>query len=636
STAGEAAGLLNAAFESGRPTIFFYPKNCLNDRSATTTPDVSKQLVPIGAARTVRTGEHITLVGWGNTVRLCRQAAAALEDAEVSAEVIDLRSIVPWDVDMVVESVRKTGRLIVAHEDNHTGGMGAEVIATVTERISTPIVARRVTRGDTYVPCNFANQLEVLPSYKRILETAVDILGGTVLWKLTEESSTGVRTVEAIGSSPSDESVTVIAWHVAPGEAVKQGQLVAELEADKAAFDFKCPLDGSVEELLCEEGDTVKVGAPLFNVKTEGEVSLKPVTREEPGEPVISGINLASSRAGGGAKATPAGDKASARSSETLIAGLVGVSTRVGSRRVSNEEISAMCPTWSPDDIVKRTGIESRQWVTGEENALSLAVEAAREVLESSSMTVDDLDLILCSTGTPLYTTPSMAALIQYELAGDRETKSGAYDVSAACSGYLYGLQIAYDYLQSKPDHRILLVTTEVLSPKLDTSDPDTAPIFGDAATASIVVGAANGGLAQAAIYRPAIGAQGESGEALKVPVTDTDRIGMDGPKVYQIAVRSMIDMLQQAAAEAGVGTDDLGLIVPHQANQRIINAVRQRMKVPSEMVYSNIRHLGNTSSSTIPLCLAELLGTREQGELIGLTAFGGGFTYAGGVLKVL
>ncbi len=642
STAGEAAGLLNAAFESERPTIFFYPKNCLNDRSAVTTNDVDRHLVPIGTARTVRSGEHITLVGWGNTVRLCRQAADALAAIDVSAEIIDLRSLVPWDVERVSESVSKTRRLVVVHEDNHTGGMGAEVIATVSERLSGPIIARRVTRGDTYVPCNFANQLEVLPSYRRLLETCVDVLGGTVAWKLPEDSASGVRTVEAIGASPSDESVTVITWHIEPGSDLAEGQLVAELEADKAAFDFKSPVAGTVVELLCEEGDTVKVGAPLFNVRTvEGDVSLKPVTREEPGEPVITGIEpggIARPEAGftgstvASAPATAPGNGAGAR----LVAGLAGVARRTGSRLVDNEEISRMCPSWSPQDIVKRTGIESRQWVAEGETALSMAVEASKEALEQQGLKVDDIDLILCATGTPLYTTPSMATLIQYELAGDRDTNTAGYDISAACSGYLYGLQIAYDYLQSKPRHRVLLVTTEALSPKLDTADPDTAPIFGDAATASVLVGSANAGSAAAQIFRPAIGAQGEPGDALKVPVSDLERIGMDGPKVYQVAVRAMIDMLRSAAQEAHVNLSDLSLVVPHQANQRIINAVRQRMRVPAEMVYSNIRTLGNTSSSTIPLCLAELIGTRASGELIGMTAFGGGFTYAGAVMRAV
>ncbi len=632
STAGEAAGLLNAAFESERPTIFFYPKNCLNDRGATTTTDVARQLVPVGTARTVRMGEHITMVGWGNTVRLCRQAAEALETVGVTTDLIDLRSIVPWDIEHVTESVRKTGRLIVVHEDNHTGGMGAEVIATVTEHLPIPIVARRVTRGDTYVPCNFANQLEVLPSYRRVLETAVDVLGGTVSWKLAEDSASGVRTIEAIGASPSDESVTVVAWHIEPGKPIAQGQLVAELEADKAAFEFKSPIDGMVETLHCDEGDTVKVGAPLFNVNTgDAEVALKPVTREEPGDPVITGIDLSRPAA----RSRPGAQAGAAEETHEVVAGLVGVATRVGSRTVTNEEISEMCPAWSPSDIFKRTGIESRQWVVDGENALTMAVDASRDVLKSHDVGIDDMDLIICATGTPLYTTPSMAALIHYELAGDRETGTAAYDISAACSGYLYGLQIAYDYLRSKPEHRVLLVTTEALSPRLDTRDPDTAPIFGDAATATLVVGAGHAAAASATVYRPSIGAQGESGEALKVPASEAEHIGMDGPKVYQVAVRAMIEMLQSAAREAGVDLSELGLIVPHQANQRIINAVRQRMRVSPEMVYSNIRTLGNTSSSTIPLCLADVLQTRTSGELVGMTAFGGGFTYAGGIIRI-
>ncbi|TVQ21854.1 MAG: beta-ketoacyl-ACP synthase 3 [Spirochaetaceae bacterium] len=634
STAGDAAGLLNAAFESGRPTIFFYPKNCLNDRSATTSRDVEKQLVPIGISRTVRAGDDITLVGWGNTIRLCKQTAAALEAAGVSAEVIDLRSLVPWDIPRVVESVTRTGRLLVAHEDNHTAGMGAEVVATVSEHISAPIVARRVTRGDTYVPCNFANQLEILPSYKRILETAVDMLGGSVSWKLPEDSASGIQTVDAIGASPSDESVTVISWHIAAGNQISEGDMVAELEADKAAFDFKSSVSGRVEALLCDEGDTVKVGAPLFQVRTaEGEVSLKPVTREEPGEPVIS---LLASPTRHAAAAHQENRTTGHREPGTLVAGIAGIATSLGSRTVSNEEIAAMCPTWTPDDIVKRTGIESRRWVSDGENALTLATAAVRGVLARQELSLDEIDLLVCSTGTPLYTTPAMATLIQNQIAGGRDTGTAAYDISAACSGYLYGLQIAYDYLQSKPDHRVLLVTTEALSPKLDTSDPDTAPIFGDAATATVIVGSDHASDARFKVFRSALGAQGESGEALCVPITDGEHISMDGPTVYQVAVKSMIAMLQSACVDAGIGLERLDLIVPHQANQRIINAVRQRMKVEHDQVYSNIRHRGNTSSSTIPLCLAEILETSTPGRLIGLTAFGGGFTYAGGVIESL
>lgn len=630
STACDAAGLLNAAFESGRPTIFFYPKNCLNDRRELTGRDVSRNLVPIGRARTVRTGEHITLVGWGNTVSLCLKAAESLALHGAEAEVIDLRSIVPWDSELVTKSAEKTGRLIVVHEDNHTAGMGAEVIAKVTEGTSVPITARRVTRGDTYVPCNFANQLEVLPSYRRILETAVDLLGGSIIWKKTGMDREGLHTVEAIGTSPSDESVTVITWNIKPGDTVEEGQLIAEMEADKAAFDFRSPVEGTVTELHCEEGDTVKVGTPVFTVKSEeGAVNLKPVTREEPGEPVITGIET--DRPERKRETVPAGSRVSG-----LTAGIAGITYKTGTRLVDNEEISALCPTWSPEDIYKRTGIKTRQWVTGDEDAFSLAADAVTELFRQTGTTMEDIDMIICSTGTPLYTTPSMAAMLHHKFQKRGSKKdTAAMDITAACSGYLYGLQIAYDHLAGKPGHRILLVTTEVLSTRLDTSDPATAPIFGDAATASLIVGADSEG-ARFRVHRPVLSAKGEPAEALVVPAGTAEPVTMDGPKVFQQAVRAMVRMLKDACREADITPEKLALVVPHQANQRIINSVRQRLKADKEKVFSNIESFGNTSSSTIPICLVQIQENLNAGGMIGLTAFGGGYTFGGGILEVM
>jgi 2-oxoisovalerate dehydrogenase E1 component len=631
STAGDAAGLLNAAFEGGRPAIFFYPKNCLNDRRELTGREVSRHLVPIGRARTVREGEHLTLVGWGNTVSLCLKAAETLAENSVAAEVIDLRSIVPWDKELVLKSVEKTHRLIVAHEDNHTAGMGAEVISTVMESTASPIAARRVTRGDTYVPCNFANQLEVLPSYRRILETAVELLGGSVIWKKSGAAKQGLHTVEAIGTSPSDESVTVVTWNIKAGDLIQEGQLVGEMEADKAAFDFKSPIEGTVTELHCEEGDTIKVGSPLFTVKSgEGAVNLKPVTREEPGEPVLTGIEAET-----GKKERTVSVSSAKVSGTGITAGIAGITYKTGSRFVPNTEISKMCPTWSPDDIFKRTGIKSRQWVAEGENALSLAAGAVEDLFKQTGITMENIDMIICSTGTPLYTTPSMAALIHQKFQARSSKKdTAAMDVIAACSGYLYGLQIAYDYLTGRPDHRVLLVTTEVLSPRLDTSDPATAPIFGDAATASLVTGDGGGTDSRFNVFRPVLSAKGDPAETLIVPAGSDGVVTMDGPKVFQQAVRAMVRMLKNACEEAGTTPDELSLVVPHQANQRIINAVRQRLKADKQKVFSNIETFGNTSSSTIPICLAQLGDTVKQGNLIGLTAFGGGYTFAGGILK--
>ncbi|MCF7928743.1 MAG: beta-ketoacyl-ACP synthase 3 [Spirochaetales bacterium] len=629
SSAGDAAGLLNAAFSSGRPTIFFYPKSMLNDRSRATSQDVSKQLVPIGRARFLRDGTDITMVGYGNTVPRMLKAAQDLETVGIETEVIDLRSIFPWDLQAVLKSAEKTKKLIVTHEDSKTVGVGAEVLASLAEQTSEAIEVRRVVRPDTYVTCNFGNQLEILPSYQRLLETACELLKIDLTWEKPKEAEKGTYLVEAIGSSPSDESITIVEWQVKPGDEVKSGDLLAELEADKAVQELQSPIDGEVLELLEEEGDTVPVGTPIVKLKTgDEELALKPQTQEEPGTPILK---LPEKKASAKAAASPV-----LGGGGHVDVGIVSLTTTHGSRIVTNEEISELCPDWSPEDIIKRTGIESRYWAQGEETALSLAVDAAKKLLEQEGLDISDIDALYCSTGTPQTITPSMACLILDELSGEQnDVMIQAEDIISACSGFLYGLQASYDYLQSRPEHRVLLITTEALSGKTDTSDPMTAPIFGDAASASLIVSEHSEKTIRAKVFRPELSAKGENGDILKVPAGSDESIYMDGPKVFLEAVKAMIMMLQKACETAEIEVDELDLVVPHQANQRIINAIRQKIKFPREKVYSNIREYGNTSSTSIPLCLDNLLKERDKGELLGMTAFGGGFTFAGGVLEI-
>ena len=310
----------------------------------------------------------------------------------------------------------------------------------------------------------------------------------------------------------------------------------------------------------------------------------------------------------------------------------------LGGRLVTNEEIARLCPTWSPEDIVKRTGIRERRWIAEGETALTLAVEAASALFTETGVGIGDIDLLICSTETPMMNTPSMANLIQYAL----NEKYGAdcdcpsYDINAACSGYVYGLQIAHDYLAQKPDHRVLLCTADVLSDRLDTADPATAPVFGDGATATLIVGAdkLESGLFE--VKRPVLSSRGEDGTLLRIPADPALPVFMEGPEVFRKAVSAMADILKDACREADTDPAELDLIVPHQANQRIIDAVRQRMKADPEKVYSIIEEMGNTSSSTIPFCLERVFASMNEVSLVGLTAFGGGFTFAGGVLKRL
>jgi len=622
-TAGDAAGLLNAAFESKRPTIFFYPKSCLNDRTHTTSKDIREHLVPIGRGRLHRHGDALTLVGWGNTLNLCLRAADSLRAAGRTCDVIDLRSLSPWDQPLVLESVRNTGRLLIAQEDSHSASMASEISATIAETAGVSVQIRRVTRPDTYVPCNFGNQLEVLPSYKKILATAVDMLEGELFWEPQPHDEEGFSFVEATGSSPSDESVTVLEWLVKAGQVIKTGQKLAELEADKAAFDLSSPLEGTLVELLVAEGEQVKVGTHLLKVATgKARVSRKPIIMENPGTPRITWNPLAPT--------------SSRKAGRVIQVGIAGIRIAPGSRRVTNEEISQNCPDWSPAGIVKRIGIVTRQWATEDETALSLAVRASSELLNSHQLNPEDLTAVFCTSGTPASFTPSMACLIMAELTKGRENGPllQLNDINAACSGYLYSLQAAWDHLAHNPSGRVLVVTTEVLSRRTDPTDVQTAPVFGDAATATLVVGSDRVQEFITEFDRPLLSGRGENGSSLKVPLSAEEFITMDGPKVYLEAVKHMVLLLEQACHASGLSPSELDLVVAHQANQRILNAVRQKTKLPAEKIFSNIAHYGNTSSNSIPLALFELTPQLVPGKFLGLCAFGGGFTFGGAVMR--
>jgi 2-oxoisovalerate dehydrogenase E1 component len=208
-----------------------------------------------------------------------------------------------------------------------------------------------------------------------------------------------------------------------------------------------------------------------------------------------------------------------------------------------------------------------------------------------------------------------------------------AYDLNAACSGYLFALRQAHDFLLTHPQGQVLVVTSEVLSPLLAQGDFSTLPLFADAATATLVVGAQRLEEARLHFHPPVLSGRGEDGNCLSVPLLGRGSIKMAGPTVFAEAVRSMSRVLDRACVEAATPLDRIDLVIPHQANQRILNAVARRIGRP---VFSNIRHLGNTSSCTIPLALQELLATAKQPQTLALVAFGGGFTCAATIGKIV
>ncbi|HXE55067.1 MAG TPA: transketolase C-terminal domain-containing protein [Tepidisphaeraceae bacterium] len=623
STAADAAGTLNAAFESGRPTVIFYPKARLNDRGQATSADVARHLAPIGAGRAVRPGNDLTLVGWGNTVALCEAAAKALDEAGCSVDVIDLRWLSPWDETLVCESARKTGRLIVVHEDNRTAGLGAEVVATVAERVES-LRSRRVTRPDTYVPCHFGNQLEVLPGLRAILRASAELLDLDFTWKVPEPIASDLSVVCAIGSSPADQTVTIAELHVRAAESVRAGDVLASLECDKAIFDLQAPEAGVVEQIHLREGQQVRVNTPLLTIRTQNSVRRHTRSvREESGEPML--------RPRTGGRVSIGG-----RISRDSVAGLSSIYTVKGRESLTNAELARRFPAYTEDDIFQRTGIRSRLRASENQTVLAMAAEAARKALDGEGLALSDIDLLLCSTSTPPMTSPSLACLVLAELAKQGYVgELPAYDIVAACSGYLYALTAAWDFLAVNPDGTVLVVTAETMSRAVEPSDFSTVSLFADAATATVVYGSRLKNRWRARIYRPLISAIGDVSHSLSIGGNGNGRcVQMNGKAVFGHAVRSMAEMIERACRDSNCAVENLDLVIPHQANGRIIAAVRDRLRSPGPSVCNEVIDLGNTSSSSIPLALSARVPHIARAGRIGLCTFGAGFTSGACVIQ--
>lgn len=308
---------------------------------------------------------------------------------------------------------------------------------------------------------------------------------------------------------------------------------------------------------------------------------------------------------------------------------------------LTNRDLERMVDT-SDEWIRARTGICERRIAAAEETTSTMCVRAAQAALDRARMAAIDLDLIICATMTPDSLMPATASLVQDGLGA---AAAGALDLNVACSGFVYGLVVGSQFIQSGAYDRVLVVGGETLSRFVNWEDRNTCILFGDGAGAVVLEATEE----ESGVLSFVLGSQGSGGPLLHIPAGGAAKpataetvmarehaISMRGNEIFKFAVRTMGQAASEALAKANLGPDDIEMLIPHQANVRILRATREALGLPAEKMFVNVDRYGNTSAASVGIALSEYLstGAAKPGDDLLFVAFGGGLTWAAAVVR--
>jgi 3-oxoacyl-[acyl-carrier-protein] synthase-3 len=322
---------------------------------------------------------------------------------------------------------------------------------------------------------------------------------------------------------------------------------------------------------------------------------------------------------------------------------ILGTGAYAPERVLTNHDLSRLVDT-SDEWIRARSGIRERRIAAAEEATSDMAVQAGLRALADAGAKASEIDLLIVATVTPDHPMPATACIVQHRLGVPNE--AACFDVNAACSGFIYGLDIACAMLGSGRHKKALVIGAEKLSSIVDWKDRGTCLLFGDGAGAAVVGASARPGFG---LIGTRLGALGENTGLLQVPaggsrtpttyksVARGDHfIKMKGKEVFKLAVRLMEEAARDILEQHGLSANQIGLVIPHQANLRIIEAIAQYLELPVDRFFVNVDRYGNTSAASIPIALdeARLTGRIKPGELTLLVAFGAGLTYGSALIR--
>ena len=320
---------------------------------------------------------------------------------------------------------------------------------------------------------------------------------------------------------------------------------------------------------------------------------------------------------------------------------IIGTGSAAPDKVLSNNDLETLVET-SDDWITARTGIKERRIADENTASSDLGYEASVKALESANIDASEIDGIIVGTITPDFLFPSTACLLQSKL-GARGVL--AFDISAGCSGFLYALHVGYGMITGGTADKLLIVGAETLSRVVDYEDRSTCILFGDGAGATVISRSDEPGILSSImnsdgkdwqlLYQP--------GGGSRIPATEESIrnkehfLKMEGKDVFKVAVKSMENATVEVIKDANLDPSDIDLLIPHQANYRIIEAIRKRLDMPEEKVFCNLDRYGNTSSASVPIALDEAIkiGKAKKGDTVLFAAFGAGFTWGASIVKL-
>lgn len=317
---------------------------------------------------------------------------------------------------------------------------------------------------------------------------------------------------------------------------------------------------------------------------------------------------------------------------------IIGCGSCLPETIVTNDELAKRVDT-SDAWIADRTGIRRRHIARDGETTLTLGLEAAKRALADAKVGADEIDLVICATTTPDETFPAVATQIQSRIG---MTRGAAFDVQAVCSGFVYALAVADNFIKAGQAKTVLLVGAETMSRLMDWTDRTTCVLFGDGAGAIVLrAGEGEGDSSDRGVLNTKLYSDGRQHDFLYVdggPSTTqtTGHLRMAGKDVFRHAVVNTAAAIEASAAEAGVPVTDIDWIVPHQANQRILDSTARKLDLPKDRIISTIAEHGNTSAASVPLALDVAIrdGRIKPGDLLLLEAMGGGFTWGAALVR--